>query len=217
LATVAMLSKVEGKDYFLLGGEEPSERKSKLARKRLAREWDIRDADHFAEESEWLFEEGHRKEFQEMIQRVSQFSEAELSQFESEIDAGKYELHTEAAKTDERQRLRMAKDNLQDIRYLSFMAWDYLRFIQLMRAGFLGGYVEEEEAWSRIFSAAQVLQSRYDSWEEMNRSFLLAREFWSHTETQREGNVYRRALAQLLDDEKSPWQRIPWELPLYTR
>ncbi|MEM7660030.1 MAG: DUF1266 domain-containing protein [Bacteroidota bacterium] len=217
LATVAMLSKVDGRAYFLLGGESPGDRAGKSARKRLNRKWDIREESQFGEEVEWLFEEGHRQEFQEMIRRVGQFQEAELTQYLSEIEAGKYGLNTESAKTDERHRVEMARQNQNGIRYVSFMAWDYLRCIQLIREGFLAGYIEEEEAWNRIFSAAQVLQSRYDSWEEMSRSFLMAREFWSKTEMDRDGNVYRRALAQLLDDEKSPWQQIPWELALSGR
>lgn len=217
MAAVSLISKVEGKDYFLLGGAELLPKKIKNAQKRLRKHWDITDEDRFAEECEWLFDYGHRKEFHDMIQKVSTFSDEEVQNYLQEIEEGKYGMSTKELKEDEKHRVEMARNNQHNIRYLSFVAWDYLRYISLTREGYLAEYIDEPEAWNQIFSAAQILQSRYDSWVEMSKAFTISREFWSFSETKRDGIVYKRSLRQLQEDEKSPWNSIAWELPLYSR
>ena len=217
LAAASLLSKVEGKDYFLLGGSEPTPSNIRAAQKRLRKHWDITDDHRFEEECDWLFEYGHRREFHDMIQKVSSFSEEETYAYLQEIDEGKYGLDSKAAQADERHRVDMARTNRHNIRQTSFISWDYLRYISLTREGYLAEYIEEVEAWNQIFSAAQVLQSRYDSWQEMSKAFVVAREFWSFTETKRDGIAFERSLRQLQEDKGSPWNTIPWELPLYSR
>ncbi|MEM7370844.1 MAG: DUF1266 domain-containing protein [Bacteroidota bacterium] len=217
MAAVSLLSKVEGKDYFLLGGAELIPKKIKNAQKRLRKHWDITNEDRFAEECDWLFDYGHRKEFHDMIHKVSAYSEDEAQVYLQEIEEGKYGMNSKELQEDEKHRVEMARTNRHNVRYISFVAWDYLRYISLTREGYLAEYIEEPEAWNQIFSAAQILQSRYDSWVEMSKAFIVAREFWSFSETKRDGIVYERSLRQLQEDEKSPWNKILWELPLYNR
>ncbi|MDX2249741.1 MAG: DUF1266 domain-containing protein [Bacteroidia bacterium] len=214
LATVAIISRVKGMNYHLLGGAEPSERRAQLAQKQLSREWEIDNPEEFEEVLEWLFEIGHRTEFRDKIAKIAAMTPAQLEEYKTQfIPAIKDRLEKE----EENHRVEMIQNNQGNVRNASFLAWDMLRFIDNCRTGFLAGYIDEEDAWNRILSAAQVLQSRFDSWQELSDSFLLGREFWSIVETNRDGMVYQKAYERLVEEEKSPWNKIIWDLPLYTR
>ncbi|TAE60402.1 MAG: DUF1266 domain-containing protein [Bacteroidetes bacterium] len=217
LAAAALVSGARGMDYFQLGGAPPSPRAQALAQRKLRREWEIESEDDFFETLDWLFESGHRTEFHAFIQKVSTLNPEEVRQYREEITLGMYGLDTEQEQEEELHRVEMIRSNKDNVRYISFFAWDYLRLIEICRLGFLAGYIEEDEALARMLSVSQVLQSRYDSWAEMARQFLVAREFWSCVETQKDGAQWERTLDRLAEDEQSPWKIVPFNLPLYQR
>lgn len=214
LATVALMANVKGLSYHLLGGAEPSERRKILARKQLSREWEIDDAEEFEEVQEWLFEKGHRAEFGDTIAKITAMTPAQLDEYEKQFIPT---IKDGQEREEEIHRVEMIRSNQGDVRNTSLLAWDILRFIDNCRTGYLAEYIDEEDAWNRIISAAQVLQSRFDSWQELAESFLLGREFWSVVETNRDGHVYQKAYERLIQEEKSPWNKIIWDLPLYNR
>lgn len=217
LATAAMQAQVKGLDLHTLGGTLPNPRSEKKARKRLKKEWQIEDAEDLAESLEWLMESGHRQEFHQQIGQIQHWTQEETDAYLNEVEAGKYGLDTPEEQEEERHRIAMAQQNIHGVRGTSFMAWDYLRAIDLCREGHLAGYLEAEEAWNQIISFAQVLQSRYESWEEMGRSFLIGHEYWSVVQHRELGPAYQRALALLLNNPDSAWNRVPWEATLYSR
>ncbi len=96
----------------------------------------------------------------------------------------------------------------------SLWGWDYSRDICLCRWGYMAGYITEEEAWKRIMAVARILQSKFDSWEDLARNYLIGRQFWSYKETQDDGYLCEDALMRLLDMPSSPWNKYPWDLPL---
>lgn len=217
LATVAMISRCKGLDYDSLPGKSVNALVAKAAQRKLKREWDIHDEEDLENTLQWLLDHGHRHEFHEVIQRIGNMSNEGIEQYLQEIEEGKYDLDTAEDKAEERHRVEMIQENRYNVRFLSFMAWDYLRLIDLCRQAFVAGLIEEKEAWSRIMSAAQVLQARYESWRDMGQHFLYAREFWSISEYQRDGAMYEKAFEDLLNQPDSPWNQIPWETSLYKR
>ncbi|MEZ4773197.1 MAG: DUF1266 domain-containing protein [Bacteroidia bacterium] len=214
LATVAIMSNVKGLSHHLLGGAEPSERRKALAQKQLSKEWEIDDAEEFEEVQEWLFEKGHRAEFSEMITKITAMTPMQIDEYVRQFIPT---IKDAQEREEEIHRVEMIRNNQGDVQNTSFLAWDVLRFIDNCRTGYLAEYIDEEDAWNRIISAAQVLQSRFDSWQELADSFLLGREFWSGVETSRDGSVYQKAYERLIQEEKSPWNKIIWDLPLYNR
>lgn len=217
LSALALISRVKGQDISLLGGQKPSPWAEKTAERRLAREWDIHAVDDFDEVSSWLFEVGHRTDFHAFIQQITGMDAGQVRTFLEETDAGLHGYESAQEQEEVRHRVEMIRSNKDNIRYISFMAWDMLRYMDLCRIGYLAGYLDEDDTWDRLLTAGQVLQSRYDSWEDLNDQFLLAREFWSCVEDERDGHVYRKAFERLHDDEKSPWRQIAWGLPLFHR
>ena len=217
LATVALISQVRGRDHHTLGGKPLTPSNHRKAKKRLRREWDIRDEEDFDEIQEWLLEKGHRSEFLELIERILGRPESEIQAYLDEVDRGGYDFKSKIERKEERCRVEMIQEEGRELKKRGFMAWDYIRYIDNCRLGYLAGYIEEEAAWDNIQSVAQVLQSRYDSWRELGETFIHARIFWSCVEDRKNGIRYERALRKLLNDSKSPWVKTPWATPLYSR
>lgn len=217
LATVAMLSRCKGLDNETLAGKTVNPLAAKAARRKLKRDWEVHEEEDLENTLQWLMDHGHRHEFHEVIQRIGMMDQESIEQYLKEIEEGQYGLDTEEEKQEERHRVEMIQENRHNVRYLSFMAWDYLRLIDLCRQGFVAGYLDEKEAWNKIMAAAQVLQTRYESWKDMGENFLHAREFWSIAEVNRDGAMYEKAFKDLLTQAESPWNLIPWDLSLYKK
>ncbi|GAB4424383.1 MAG: hypothetical protein OHK0039_41550 [Bacteroidia bacterium] len=212
LAAAALMARAEGWNLRQLPGQG-----QRLARQLLKKDWDIADVHGFRDVQHWLYEEGHRHEFHEMIHRVAHFSSDQVREYLAEIACGAYGLDTPEEQEEERHRVAMIRENRRGIRYHSFMAWDYLRYIHLHLLGLAAGFISEAEMWQQLFQAGQVLQTRYPSWKQLSESFLLAREFWSVVEDRQHGDTYRQVQQQLLTDPQSPWLTTPWDLSLIRR
>lgn len=96
----------------------------------------------------------------------------------------------------------------------SITGWDFARYINLCRWGVQVGYLSEDEAWPRVMYAAGILQQTFASWQEFGENYLIDREFWSLRQTQKDGPAMRASYLRLLNDPRSPWNQIPWELAL---
>jgi hypothetical protein len=74
--------------------------------------------------------------------------------------------------------------------------------------------LSEGEAWEQIMKAARIIQGTFGSWKEFGENYLIGREYWSLSQTQKDGQVMRAAYTRLLANASSPWKRIPWALDL---
>jgi hypothetical protein len=90
------------------------------------------------------------------------------------------------------------------------LAWDLSRLIFLARDGYALGYIDENEAWKWIDSAAVVLRESYSSWHDLGSQFLVGRMFWGGvadaSRLYLEGD---RARGKLLAPD-GLWAGIPW-------
>lgn len=216
LAASSIYAHVHGRTYFELAGRSLTDRAHRSAQRFLKKKWDITDEESFEEVQDWLFEVGHRKEFYEYIEKITTFTDEEREAYIDYLQTGPNPFDKDEA-LDEAHRIEMISENLTQLQQNGFLAWDYLRFLDNCRVGYVAGYIEEEEAWNKMLSASQILQTRFDSWEDMGNNFLIGRRFWSGIETDKDGHIYEKACEQLLTNEKSPWNKIKWELPLYSR
>ena len=92
------------------------------------------------------------------------------------------------------------------------IAWDLGRLINVARLGYSAGYLPDHEALTIIMTAARALQAAFRSWRELSDNYLLG---YSVSQGGAEVDQGRAAQAAwLCDGEDSPWQLIPWSLPL---
>lgn len=217
LAASILPGSLRGLDHQTLAGRSLSSSNERKAQRWLKKEWEIDDAEEFEEVQDWLLETGHRTEFFEEIQRFRLFTEEFRAAFLGRIDAGLEEAQTEEEKEELKGRVLLAASRGTELTEAGFMAWDFFRYLDNCRAGYLAGYLEEEDAWDAMLSASQVLQSRYDSWEEAGEAFLAAREYWSVVDSERDGAAWRKAILQLKENPHSAWNQVPWDLSLFNR
>lgn len=217
LAAAALPGSLRGLDHQTLAGRSLSPLNERKARRWLKREWEVDDEEEFEEVQDWLLETGHRTEFFDEIQRFRLFTDEFRVAFLGRIEAGLEGAETEEEKEELKGRVLLAASKGLALTETGFLAWDFFRYLDNCRAGYLAGYIEEEDAWDAMLSASQVLQSRYDSWEEAGEAFLAAREYWSVIDSERDGASWRKAILQLKENPQSAWQQVPWDLSLFNR
>jgi len=172
------------------------------ARNMLQNSWGIGSRDDFLQTLQWIDQGGHRQVFSELGARAADLSPDDLSKAVSRLNA------------EDANSVMVAHRYYKQFGAQSIAAWDYARYINLCRWGVAAGYISEEEAWPRAMHAAQILQQTFASWREFGENYLVGREFWSLSRTRDNGQQMRAIYLQLVNDRGSPWNRIPWNLPL---
>lgn len=198
LAASAILSTFnhERLDTIASGGSVLGERRL------LQKSWDISSHDDLLNTLEWIDQGGHRQLFSTLGERSSNLSPEELSRVVSQLGP------------EDANSVLVAHRYYEKFGAQSITAWDYGRYINLCRWGVSAGYMSEEEAWPRVMHAAQIIQQTFASWREFGENYVVGREFWSLSQTRVDGQEMRAIYRSLLNDPGSPWNRIPWNLPL---
>lgn len=171
--------------------------------KRLIRDsWGVANRDDLLGALSWIEQGGHRQIFSELGARTEKASPEQLKDALSRLDSEKA------------NSVRVAHRYYEKFGMQSITAWDYARYINLCRWGVSAGYITESEAWPRVMYATVLLQQTFGSWREFEENYLVGREFWSLRQTVIDGQAMRAIGTRLLNDPGSPWNRIPWSLPL---
>lgn len=152
----------------------------------------------------WIESGGHRLEFEEWGKKVEGLSNEQYEKLL--ID---YESDSELV-----YRIKIAAKYYKLLGEKSLLGWDYSRYINLCRWGYMADYLSEAEAWEKIMSTARLLQERFDSWEDLGQNYLIGRKFWSKEESEENGYQYEDAYLRLVDMPSSPWNKLVWDLDL---
>lgn len=112
----------------------------------------------------------------------------------------------------ELRRLQVLADPALRANVGRFLIWDYGRALMLYRWGHMVGWLTEEYCWERMLPLAVDVQRRYSSWRDMATCYLQGRLLWSGGG--RAQDEYERVVGNLLAEPCSPWNRVPWDLPL---
>jgi ankyrin repeat protein len=171
-------------------------------RRFLQNSWEISNHDDLLKTLEWIDQGGHRQLFSALGARAANLSPDELSRAVSHLGP------------EDANSVVIAHRYYEKYSSKSITAWDYARYINVCRWGVAAGYISEEEAWPRVMHAAQILQQTFTSWREFGENYLVGREFWSLRQTKIDGQAMRAVYQGLLNRPGSPWNRIPWNLPL---
>ncbi|MFD8549805.1 DUF1266 domain-containing protein [Streptomyces sp. NPDC059649] len=96
------------------------------------------------------------------------------------------------------------------------LAWDYDRYVTVVRLGFGAGYVDEAGAWQLLASTAAPVAQTYGSWQAFAEDFVAGRDLWMRgagSEWAGSQDDTVQAVRRLLDptNPTSPWLQAPWE------
>lgn len=78
---------------------------------------------------------------------------------------------------------------------------------------FAAGYLDEGEAWKRIFAVGKALQLRYASWNELAENYRKQRDEHYKGQTPGREEFASRVRAWLVDPRKPP-MRLPFKMDL---
>jgi len=173
-------------------------------KKSLDKWWGVKSRNDLFGSLRRIEKDGHRKMFDDWGKYIQSLSEEQYKKLVEEKGSDKEKLN----------EILIAKEYHKKLGGKSLLGWDYSRYICLCRWGYLVGYISEEEAWERIMPVAEMLQKKFDSWEDLGRNYLIGRRFWSHKYTIEKGDLYEDAFQRLLDMRSSPWNKYPWDMDL---
>jgi TPR repeat protein len=196
VAASAMLTYVNGHDLFSLTGLPDNAVGSKWADKILSRWWDVNSRDELLDAMQTLKEKGHRMSYKAIL---AEYRKPPEERVWPTWNVGRIAFVVKYGES--------LGDN-------ALTGWDLARLISLARWGTARGYLTPEEAWNWIMPAAREIQNTYSSWEELGRSYLLGREFWSAKQMREDGHEYQEALFFLTRNEHSPWNLLAWNVDL---
>lgn len=204
LATSGILTEANGERHDMLGGCERTPENIRVGNQGLSEWWGINSRADLLEALSWIENGGHRRGFDQTVSQLASATPEQLADMRIRV-AGN------AAATNE---LEVALKYGKRFGPRSISGWDYSRYVFLCRRGYLGGYLTEDEAWRKIMPVAKLLQANFRSWEDLGDNYIGGREYWSLTQTQKDGELFNASRQRLLHDPESPWLRIPWNLNL---
>ncbi len=183
---------------------DKNERNIESWKKSLDRWWEVKNRNDLFDSLRWIEEGGHRRRFDDWGKYIQTLDEEQYQNLVKEKSSDEEKLC----------EILIAKKYYEKLGEKSLLGWDFSRYICLCRWGCLVGYISEDEAWERIMPVAEMLQEKFDSWEELGQNYIIGRQFWSHKYTAERGDLYEDAFQRLLDMRSSPWNKYPWDMDL---
>jgi Protein of unknown function (DUF1266) len=203
LATSAILFQRNSDSHDLLAGGPRTDAKADRARELLSDWWGIRSRADLLATLQWIQRGGHRANFATLGATVDRLNPTLVSW------VGPWVLPSQLG-----HQVAVVQRHYKPLVDKGILAWDYSRYVALCRWGYASGFLTEDETWRSIMPAARLLQRHFTSWSDLGQNYLIGREFWSLSETQKSGDLYRATYQTLINYSGSPWNKHPWELEL---
>ncbi len=172
------------------------------AREILALGWNVRSRDDLYRALDELDEGQEREMFNKLGRRTSTMSDADFEKWVGRVTPF------------QANALRVAREYYPTYQFQSLIGWDYARYINVCRWAVAAGYITPEEAWPMVMNAARTLQMTFGSWQELGANYLAGRKFVPPNGVGVPIMSVQQAYNWLISASASPWQRIPWNLPL---
>jgi ankyrin repeat protein len=96
------------------------------------------------------------------------------------------------------------------------LAFDLVRYANLVCWGYRCGYITEDEAWKLLQPVARTVQKNFNSWQELGQNFVDGRTSWTKKDEEEKNNSLTKIVEMLSNpkDPNSPWNMIPWNTDL---
>ena len=88
------------------------------------------------------------------------------------------------------------------------IGWDIGRAAYLVRVGVEMKYLNSDEAWDYLEKAYQRAIRTFDSWEELGRSYIIGRCFWTSHPEERDVLGFCNVVKWLMKHPESPWVKV---------
>lgn len=173
--TYAIRAEFDGGELHTIGIFEPTEENAEEVQEYLEEVWGITNRKTAIDTINRVLEHGTRQKYKKFVKTME--------------EDGWFELEKEEAEEQILYETLEEKEYRYEGAYKAYMkfgekgidAWDYCRMIRIAGECYVAGYFNLEECMNQCLPIAQQLQEEFDSWEEMNQSYLYGYMYWSKT------------------------------------
>ena len=174
----------------------------KSGKKSLEEMWGITDGESAIATLEWLKNEGHRSEYDEILMQRLAKERGESNGG----DCGKAFNEETAALLDDSWKKLLEKQALDASNFKTTKAWDLGRMVNVARWCFGYGFISKEQAWEYIFHAYDAASSEYANWEEFGKAYIVGRAMWDGPTVATDVTI--ECVERLHSHKKSPWRAL---------
>ena len=171
-------------------------------KKSLGDMWGIHDGESAITTLEWLKNEGHSREYDEIL--LQRFHGGRGGSHECD---GERAFDLEAAvMLDDSLKMLTEKQALDTANFVTTKAWDLGRMVNVARWCYGYGFITEEMAWRYVFHAYNEASSIYENWSEFGKAYIVGRAMWDGPTVATEVTI--ECVERLHSNEKSPWRAL---------
>ncbi len=204
--THAVLTSLNGWDYTVFGSMPANDDSMALQQSMLNEWWEVTDRATADETIDWLMSEGHRMDFAEMMDMLTEDGLGEMP----EGERADYLLNNYTNMTEEIAQQYADFYALYDEKGIDMMsAWDYSRAMSVLSNAYIAGYYTETEALDKSLEIATVIQTVFDSWDAFEDSYMVGYEYWAE-----ESSDERRAVYEELKAAPNSPYSLDWNMTL---
>ncbi len=185
-ASYAILTELNGWDYTIFGGLEPTEDNKLLVQESLEQWWEVTDRQSADETLEWILTEGHRADFVEEMQMLEEDGFKEIPKEERED----YLIEYYGLNEDEAWSYAESFGAYEQYGENTITGWDCCRAMNLLSFYYIAGYYTEAEALDASLEIAKTIQPLYESWDELIMSYMYGYEYWAFESSEERWAVY---------------------------
>ena len=178
----AILAKYNGEDPYLIGMNIRTAGYANRARETLSGSWGCDSREDVISTIIRMTDNGHAADFEFDAALANSFTDKE------------FELLLAMSSNVDRYMWPLVKELSGKWGDKGIKAWDWFRMCHLAGWGYLGGYLELEEAYELVEPVAQRLRDTFSSWEEATENYMDGYAYWSRTDVSQEGTVYKQRL-----------------------
>lgn len=184
--TYAVLTAVNSQDYTVFGTMPANDETMASQQSMLSEWWDITDRASADETLDWLMNEGHRADFVEEMEMLTEVGLADLS---AEERAG-FLLDNYDFTEEEAQQYAQLYNGYEEKGEDVISGWDYSRMASVLSSCYIAGYYTETEALDKALEAAKIIQQKFDSWDSFIDSYMLGYEYWAGESSEERRGIY---------------------------
>lgn len=195
-ASYAVLTELNGLDYNRFAGAPANDTMKQMQIASLEEWWGVTDRTSADETLDWILSEGHRTQFAEDMAYLQEIGLGDAQDRESFL------LENFDLTSDEVQLFLSSYEMYEQYGENAIDGWDYCRALNLMSFYYLAGYYSEEEALDKSLEIAQMVQSLYESWDDLIASYMRGYEYWAEESSAERQAIYE----ELKTREDNPYQ-----------
>ena len=179
-ASYAVLTEINAQmnnlwDYNKFGGMDQNPINEAINQQLLEEWWGVTDRASADETLDWALTEGHRTYFAKEMQRLEEIFAGVEAEERVDFLLENYEVE---GGEDEAIYSAYMYQLYEEFGVTAIDGWDYCRAMNLLSYYYAAGYYTEEEALDKSLEIAKIIQTKYDSWDDLIASYMRGYEYW---------------------------------------